>query len=389
MSRLHAYLPGCGLLLLLAVGAIYVLAAPALDPVPHGPLTPQAFGAKGDGAHDDSPAFAEMFAAAFKAPAKNPPGAVGDTWSGLEFTQGNVIQLPAGIYKLNQADFGRGQKFAARKIRIQGAGRDQTRIDLPADAYFLHLDGEAMAIELSDVHVHGGKGAVLLSSPDVVGRLHFRFERNSFTGFTEAALAQINSRDCGRLHANDNHFFAAGTDRVQAIGIAWSGWNDNTLIENNAFHKVRYGIKLGRSNNRSWICHNSFMREGKYGQHDIWIVPEPFGTRSNLGDGSVISQNRFGSENLLPSDYRILIADEDTSSGDNFLTRAHLEKPSLGVIRKHVIRDNYFNGGPTCQPVVVSFTKDIAGFKLDNIVTGPPEDLLIVGKEKKSKEPRR
>lgn len=333
-------------------------------------LTPQAFNARGGGLSDDAPAFAAMFGQLFRTRRALPPGAVGDTWSGSEFTISDEVHLPSGVYKLGSADFGLGQASAS-KLRIRGSGADHTRIDLPDGAYFLNIDGQALAIDLADVHIHGGKGAVLLSSSQSTTRLHFRFKRCYFTGFSEAAIAQINASDCGRLHVEDCRFWAGGVgDAVGGIGIAWAGWNDNTVIERCAFHKVRYGLKLGRGNTRSWIVHNSFMRSGAFnGQTDIWIVPER--TSANFGDGSVIRENRFGTEYLQATDYRILIADE--GAGSSFLTRRHVETASAGTMRRTAFLYNFAAPIPNGQSLVTSFAADVASFDL----AGPHQTLGV------------
>jgi hypothetical protein len=337
-------------------------------------IRPQMFGAVGDGIADDSQAFADAFHAVLSAKYNLPDGAVGDTWSGLEFTQGNTIYLPPGVYKLSQANFGFGEEFAARKLRIIGAGQDQTRIELPDDQYFLSISGQAMALELSDVSIHGGNGAVLLSGSDTCGRLYFVFERDTFTGFSEAAIAQINALDCGRLHVRDCRFAAGDGAQAGGAAIVWAGWNDNSLIEHNTFENVRWGIKFGRSNTRSWIVHNSFLSATTVA--DIWIVPAPEGTKANYGDGSVIAFNYFCAAQG-GDEYRILIADESLGSGDNFLTRDFSEQASSGVIRRHTIRDNVVAAAGADQPLITSFTADVLGFTVANTAGGDAADMVI------------
>ena len=91
-------------------------------------LTPQQFGAKGDGVTDDSSAFREMFAAAYAASLNQ------SSWRRCK-----TIYIPSGIYLINKPIIDEslttksGEKVRYAMFEVCGAGRENTMLKLGAN----------------------------------------------------------------------------------------------------------------------------------------------------------------------------------------------------------------------------------------------------------------
>jgi parallel beta-helix repeat protein len=174
----------------------------------------------------------------------------------------------------------------------------------------------------------------------------------------------------------ENNIFL-GSIAWSSTGIALSGLTDNSLIQSNQFQRNRYGIKINGGYN-AYIRNNDFIRYTKpIGDvTDIWIVP----TSGPANQGLVISENKFGNENLQPGDFRILVAAEANSDGGDFVTRQHSsedqgERMRLGLLAIH---DNNFVGADGYRRgIISSYCSDIRYVDSKNMFSGTYPKAMI------------
>lgn len=230
------------------------------------------------------------------------------------------LYLPPGIYDAGDIIItGNTSPFPALSIwAIPGS----VVIRIP-DGDYLFQTGERLNwLFVFGVTFVGGKGVLqhLFSGSNVNGR--FVFERCVFDNYTECAIGN-NAQDQPYLEVRGCTFMAA--EKSSAIGISWGGYSDGSIIEGNAFLRNRYHVKVGPNPSGSiHVLRNDFLRWDKTTPLGaaIWLVPEitPGRFGSNSGWGTIISGNKFGSENMQPDDVRILVARE--GPGNTRQTRA-------------------------------------------------------------------
>ncbi|MBO7450314.1 MAG: DUF4214 domain-containing protein [Clostridiales bacterium] len=103
-----------------------------IDSVPNS-LTPQMFGAVGDGKHDDTQAFRDMFVAAFEKSYRV---------SDYDWYHCQAIYIPSGNYKITGAVIDENLKTKSGRVleycmfEITGAGRESTMIKFSGDVLF-------------------------------------------------------------------------------------------------------------------------------------------------------------------------------------------------------------------------------------------------------------
>lgn len=270
------------------------------------------FGARGDGS-DDTAAIEAAHAhavASSSAAGVLPPGLLGSTAAALHF--------PAGHYVYR----GEGLAQDGGNVVVTGSPGG-TVIDIASDVYFLSASGIIWNTYVAHLGVRGGKGAFRFGNTkqNVAGMQVF--ENCRFIDYSECAIGN-NSSDHPYLKVRNCMFF--GHKNGGTIGIAWGGNLDSLSIEDCSFMLNRYHLKLGpRLSGSINIDKNDFIsfRKGVRAA-DIWILPAP--TEVNAGTGFIIDRNKFGNENLLPDESRILIAKEDPESGPDRLSRHHSEE---------------------------------------------------------------
>ena len=105
---------------------------------------------------------------------------------------------------------------------------------------------------------------------------------------------------------------------------------------------------------------------------DVWVVP--YATDTNAGWGLTIRGTKFGNENVLPGDYRILIADEaPAGDGDTIGTRMPVyDADSTGYSGGLNITQNLISlTGSNQTPIVYSTTPNISGMQIHhNVLSG-------------------
>lgn len=227
-------------------------------------------------------------------------------------------------------------------------------IRIPAGQYFLTVQGQVNAVQVDGITFVGGKGAFHFTYAGGNVNLMQSFTRNVFLDYTECAIANA-AKDHPYLRVRDNVFM--GARDAHTVGIAWGGYLDQGVIEDNAFLQDAYHLKLGpRLSSTMLVRHNDFLNWGgpvNRTRADVWILPnisEPYGV--NSGFGFTITENKFGNENNSLDAPRILIANEDPASGPDRATRRPAGDDH-GYLSQLVITGNLFNGGGAITAPVV------------------------------------
>lgn len=288
------------------------------------------YGAVGDGTTNDRQAFVDATAT------------------------GRPVYVPEGIYRYG------GAGLTGQGITIVGGGNFLTNVVLDAGTYFIDDNQEWFTFHLSGIRFANGAGHVRnrftgtnVTNPNVVVDC-------AFVDYTTASISNESSdHPYWKIERN---YFQAANDTV-AIGVALSGLTDGSTIVDNEFTLNRVHVKLRRGGNNAYLARNDFVRFNAFvatPRIDVWFVPNNIPpTFVNAGDGMVLTQCKFGNENLNAADYRILYADEGagTFNGD----RLPVLTASTGYIVGHTVRDvNQSDIGGTI-PLVYSTTPNVAG----------------------------
>ncbi|NOW45605.1 hypothetical protein FHW96_001760 [Novosphingobium sp. SG751A] len=244
------------------------------------------------------------------------------------------IEIEPGIY--DAGDFTMSDCKLWLKARIPGT----VVIRIPADKYFLTVTGQLMSMYVDGIMFLGGKGFLKCTRTSTNASQNMRITNCMFGNYTECAISN-NSVDSPFLKIDNCQFGGNGAN----IGIAWGGYVDQLVIENCAIGGNDYGIAIGPRLSANYnIQKNDLLQNRKA---DIWIKPnitESSGT--NAGWAGMIKQNKFGGETqTMANPYpRILIANEDTSSGtDRATCKPWIGAGSdVGYLVMPTIKDNLF-----------------------------------------------
>lgn len=227
------------------------------------------------------------------------------------------LLLP-GHYTKADLDLGK------RPICLVAAVPGTVEITIPPGEYLIDTADFVDLVCIDGIRFWGGAGVLRLSNKGPnVGRA-VRITRCEFNEYTHCAIGN-NSTDHPYLLVQDCRFQCR--EGSYAIGVAWGGYADGSVIERCAFLRNSYHLKIGpRLSGTIAIHKNDFILFGGQRQADIWIVPnsDMDWPGLNAGFGSSICYNKFGNENLAPSGCRILIAPENLASGQDRLSRRHL-----------------------------------------------------------------
>ncbi|WP_245315165.1 hypothetical protein [Bradyrhizobium yuanmingense] len=197
---------------------------------------------------------------------------------------------------------------------------------------------------VSGLTVIGGKGGFRFEAlKENVSGLH-TFADCSFYEYTECAIGN-NSKDHPYLKVSRCVFFGAAS--TSTVGIAWGGYVDGLAIENCAFLLNAYHLKIGpRLSGSISITRNDFIAFAhSHKRADIWIVPNNTDKHGvNAGVGFVISENKFGNENMDATDSRILVAEEEVLPGRDRLSSRPVEASSTGFLSNLEVCRNRIEG---------------------------------------------
>lgn len=282
----------------------------------------------------------------------------------------NGVVLAPGVYDAGDLSIvGNLEPFPALVVT---AVPGTVVIRVPEGQYLFDVPSRLNRLYLFGLTIVGGKGAVRqrFGGANVNGL--YIFEQCMFDNYTECAIAN-NAEDQPYLRVRDCTFMAAAG--APAIGIAWGGYADGTIIEGNAFLRNKYHIKLGPGFSGSvHVLRNDFLRWDTAGPFEaaLWLVPQdrPDGFGVNSGQGTIIAGNKFGNENLTPDDIRILVAPE--AAGPDRARRAHLPKWTEGGRRGAflsgitVCDSRVACNADTRSPLIRSYIAEIRGLTYAN-----------------------
>jgi len=281
------------------------------------------------------------------------------------------MEIEPGIYDAGGFTMGDGKSWL--KARIPGT----VFIRIPAGQYFLTVTGNLMGLYWDGIVFLGGKGAFKATSTSNNANQFVRFTNCNFGNYTECAISN-NYGDSPFLKVDNCQFGGLGAN----IGIAWGGYVDQLSIENCAIGGNDYGIAVGpRLSGNYNIVRNDLLQNRKA---DVWIKPNITDTgTTNAGWAGAIVHNKFGNETQTAGNPypRILIANEDTTSGTDRATRTplttvagdtgHLVLPTIAHNRIAQI------SGWTA-PVIRSYVSAVSyGFWQDNKFDGGQNSYVI------------
>lgn len=294
------------------------------------------FGARGDGKSNDLAAFKAAHAVA----------ATGRF--------GHSIYVPPGNYILR----GQGLKQTGGIVVWHGVPEDSL-ISLDFDGYFLSIEKKVQATNVYGLTFLGGKGAFQFTHEGENVSSNHSFVDCVFKNYSKCAIGN-NSSDHPYLKVERCVFHAISSS--ETFGIAWGGNLDKLSISNSRFSMNGYHIKIGpRLSGAASIIDNDFISFAKGVRiADIWVVPNQ--SYQNAGVGIVIQRNKFGNENMLPTDVRILVAQEQDNSGQDRQTRRHSEEWSAerSFVEGVIIAENRISGvSGSTSPFMLSYVKKV------------------------------
>jgi hypothetical protein len=279
------------------------------------------------------------------------------------------VYFPAGVYFYS----GNGWDTSSPCLYGDG-GRNKSIIVLGTGKYLLDSNQAWEMLRFTDIDIQGGAGAIRNRYTGANVARDRVVANNFFSAYSGAAIS-TNASDGPFWKIHDNHFYG----NVGSVGIALSGLADGDDIYGNAFDEYGIGIKCNLGCNNARFLHNTFAHLNVTAgakRTDIWIVPAP-GVLNN-GPGFVIDGSRHGNENLDPSDYAILYADE--GAGTYFGDRLPVFTASAGYISGHTIINEFLEGGgasPT-RPLVYSTTPNVSGENVSNVtIAGTPPTFIL------------
>lgn len=217
--------------------------------------------------------------------------------------------LEPGIY-----DAG-GLIKASGAVRITARIPGSVVIRIPDGEYFLENSGAVVGTLFEGIIFLGGKGAYrsINAGANVFGKHIFR--DCTFMDYTECAI-QNEGDDYPYLEVDGCMFFGKATFRT--MGIAWGGLLDGSRIVGNEFGQNAIHLKLGGGTSpisgRFSVRDNDFISFGGINtEADIWVVPVHSigGSGVNAGLCGLFDHNKFGNENLIAGNPRVLFACEE------------------------------------------------------------------------------
>ena len=264
-----------------------------------------------------------------------------------------AIYFPPGSYIYN----GTGLDNAASNPIIIGAGGTQSTIILGATSYLLKPSVQLGLLELRDLNVMGGKGAFNHTYTGTNTTGTYNVTRMRFVDYTECAFA-TESSDFPYIFFNGCQFQGSSS----TMGVALSpGLTDQCVFRDCAFNKNRVHVKAGKGGNNLHFENCGFIRFDTVNtagpRIDIWFVPST--TSDNAGSGGGIRDCKFGNENLLSGDWRIVFADAGSGASNGTKFPA-LGADSTGTVRGLTISSCMFGGISDTPSPVYSTTPNVS-----------------------------
>lgn len=301
-------------------------------------------------------------------------GGVAYTWTAYQQT---AINIEPGLY----TDVAAIGSESLSSLMVRGDVPGTVTLDRSNKTdYFFQRAGGIYQADVRGINVFGGKGLLRHSLATANVQAFQVYEDDVLLGYTECG---ISSDSINMPYWKLNRVLFRGTDT--SIGFALAGFYDASSILDCEFHNGKYGLKVvGDRSSTLSVERTSFftIRPGSdltvnaSKQADIWIGPSP--TPSAAGAGTFFRQIRFGNENMSLDKPRVLIADEDTSSGTSVANHPHKTTDSTGSVDGLAFVDSciFGNAGITA-PFIRSYTPNVSRFRFENNYMGAPPTYLI------------
>lgn len=311
-------------------------------------FNPKWKGAMADGINDDTLALEKSYEEAFS------DGYSVRLPNGIYVYQGDGIDIPAGY-----------------NMSLNGRERNKTKVKIADGKYLFTPTANFDSILVQDVTFEGGAGAFKSTYQGINVAGQRIFVRVNFVGYTDAAVSHLNS-DSPYWSFQYCVFNAKDLQKSIGVALAGAGVNQNDFLRcdflNNRYHiKVKGGTDLKIKN-----C--DFLRWTQNRPNpatDIWIVPNPANPYGSGGNGLVIESSKFGNENLVAGDKRIIYAEEDSTSGTDFSNKgADLSNISPGYVYGHTVKDVKIAGNAASNgvPFVYSMAPRYRDNRFENIM---------------------
>ena len=244
-----------------------------------------------------------------------------------------AVFFPPGGY------FYSGTGLEADHLACWGAGSEATYVWLGTNDALVASANTVSSMALRHIKVIGGYGAVRLASTAYSVGSHLTVEHCAFEDYTGCAISSLSGdQPYWMIRVNT---FDAVNNGAGTFGISLNGDNSGSSIDKNQFLNNGCHIRLGGTGGAAVkVTNNDFIRIGPYTtapRIDLWLTaPNP----RQISAGLYVSGNKHGSENSDSRDFRVLVADEDASSGTNAADR----RPRLGTASPLTFNNALFTG---------------------------------------------
>lgn len=287
---------------------------------------------------------------------------------------GTIYRLKGPTLYLGPGDFGWDDPdgldidvlIQAKEFRLMGGGSEQTRISLTDDSYFIRCSNtvDISKFTVEGIEFLGGKGHINFLYTGPLARLRSIIRDVHCRDFTETAIGHLSSDmplwDVNLCYFEGKHDLDPLSPTVnQYLGTAlcFSGLTDGVHVRNTTFARFKYGIKIPAGGNNMRLSNVQFFRMARgvtrtNATHALWICPVVAGS-SNLGEGFICRDTKFGNENLQTDDSHVLYALENTGVGTDALDRPHSTTPTTTEqVRQHVYDGCQWYGDSVNAPTV-------------------------------------
>ena len=270
-----------------------------------------------------------------------------------------------------------GPGLTGPNIAIFGDDPQTTVIEL-GTGYLIDDSGVWGNLQVERIRTVNGAGVIRNTYTGTMVQSKMVVRDCEFRDYTGAAIS-TNTSDGPNWTIENNLFLSANS--TTSMGVALSGLTDSCRILGNSFLLNHIHIKLAEGGNNTYLLYNDFLYFAAGTQRtSIWVVPDVDGT--NAGTGLHVGPNKFGNENLDPSDRPVLYADQATAApGEKFGDRLPvLDTASTGFIRGHRFQGCAVIGGGASPnaPFIYSTTPNVYGCAYQDLSLGgtPPTYLL-------------
>lgn len=258
------------------------------------------------------------------------------------------VRFPAGFYNFDGAGVDIGSNW-----RIEGDHYSNTTINLGPTSYLIDSNSVFNAIRFSGFTVNGGYGAIRSKGTGNLVGTTKDISYNRFRRYTRCAVSH-NAWDNPYWSILHNQF--DGLDTIATMGAALGRNSDCSVFGFNTCIRNKVHFKCYQSGRVTFVG-NDFIQFGPGAERiSVWL------TASDNSQTLIVTgnDNKFGNENLGPTDYRVAILPElpGALNGDRLPDFSGAE--ALGVYILD-FQENMVVGGGPFRPFVYSASNRIRG----------------------------